>query len=104
MFTPYHETKDGFEEQWAVNYLSNFLLTSLLLPLLTAGGRPDDCSRIVNVTSCAYMLGSTNFEDINCKYVNKRIAYLYICLMLIRSGVVVAFFCHEYLTASGTNL
>lgn len=67
MFTPYKETKDKFEEQWAVNYLSNFLLTSLLLPLLKAGGRPDDCSRIVNVTSCAYLLGNINFDDINRK-------------------------------------
>ncbi|XP_032683278.1 dehydrogenase/reductase SDR family member on chromosome X-like isoform X2 [Odontomachus brunneus] len=67
MFVPYHETKDGFEEQWAVNYLSHFLLTSLLLPLLETGGRPDDCSRIINVTSCAYMLGDANFNDINCK-------------------------------------
>lgn len=71
MFVPYHETKDGFDEQWSVNYLSHFLLSSLLLPLLETGGRPDDCSRIINVTSCAYMLGDANFNDINCKYVQK---------------------------------
>ncbi|XP_032683277.1 retinol dehydrogenase 12-like isoform X1 [Odontomachus brunneus] len=83
MFVPYHETKDGFEEQWAVNYLSHFLLTSLLLPLLETGGRPDDCSRIINVTSCAYMLGDANFNDINCKgnltqavYANSKLAQL----------------------------
>ncbi|XP_014489388.1 PREDICTED: dehydrogenase/reductase SDR family member on chromosome X-like [Dinoponera quadriceps] len=66
MFTPYQQTKNGFEEQWAVNYLSHFLLTSLLLPLLKNAGQLDDCSRIINVTSCAYRLASANF-DINCK-------------------------------------
>lgn len=71
MFTPYQETKDGFEEQWQVNYLSHFLLTSLLLPLLKAGGRSDDCSRIINVTSCAHILGTINFDDINNKYVKE---------------------------------
>lgn len=65
MFVPYKETEDGFEEQWAVNYLSHFLLTSLLLPLLKAGGHPDDCSRIINVTSCAHDLGDMDFTAIN---------------------------------------
>lgn len=67
MFCPYQETVDGFEEQWAVNYLSHFLLTSLLLPLLKAGGLPEQSSRIVNVTSCAQLLGKTNFNDVNDK-------------------------------------
>ncbi|EFN84835.1 retinol dehydrogenase 12 [Harpegnathos saltator] len=67
MFPPYQQTKDGFEEQWAVNYLSHFLLTSLLLPLLKNGGQPDDCSRIINVTSCAYILGNSNFDSVNCR-------------------------------------
>ncbi|XP_077264922.1 polyprenol dehydrogenase [Temnothorax americanus] len=61
----YKNTEDGYEEQWAVNYLSHFLLTSLLLPLLNAGGRPDECSRIVNVTSCAHDLGTIDFDYIN---------------------------------------
>lgn len=61
----YRETKDGFEEQWAVNYLSHFLLASLLLPLLKAGGHPDDCSRIINVTSCAHYISDIDFASIN---------------------------------------
>lgn len=68
MFCPYEETEDGFEQQWAVNYLSHFLLSALLLPLLKAGGLPQQSSRIVNVTSCAHLLGKINFSDINSKY------------------------------------
>ncbi|XP_012217294.1 dehydrogenase/reductase SDR family member on chromosome X-like [Linepithema humile] len=64
----YKETEDGFEEQWAVNYLSHFLLTSLLLPLLKAGGRSGESSRIINVTSCVQYMGVINFDDINSCY------------------------------------
>lgn len=67
MFCPYEETADGFEQQWAVNYLSHFLLTALLLPLLKAGGMPKRSSRIVNITSCAHLLGNINFDDTNNK-------------------------------------
>ncbi|XP_072756155.1 retinol dehydrogenase 12 [Anoplolepis gracilipes] len=65
MFGPYKETIDGFEEQWAVNYLSHFLLTSLLLPLLKAGGIPGDCSRIINITSVAHYISDIDFASIN---------------------------------------
>lgn len=68
MFCPYEETVDGFEQQWEVNYLSHFLLTALLLPLLNAGGLPHQCSRVVNISSCAHLLGRINFGDINYKY------------------------------------
>ena len=65
MFSTYKNIESGYEEQWMVNYLSHFLLTSLLLPLLKAGGYPEECSRIVNVTSCAHDLGTINFDYIN---------------------------------------
>ncbi|XP_012522301.2 dehydrogenase/reductase SDR family member on chromosome X [Monomorium pharaonis] len=66
MFPAVHKkTEDGYDEQWAVNYLSHFLLTSLLLPLLKTGGRPDECSRIVNVTSCAQDIATIDFDHIN---------------------------------------
>ncbi len=41
------ESEDGYERTFAVNYLSHFLLTSLLLPLLK-GSAP---ARVVNVAS-----------------------------------------------------
>ena len=43
------ESEDGYELTFAVNYLSHFLLTSLLLPLLK-GSAP---ARVVNVASAA---------------------------------------------------
>ncbi|CAL7936981.1 unnamed protein product [Xylocopa violacea] len=64
---PYQETIDGFEQHWAVNYLSHFLLTALLIPLLKAGGHPEKSSRIINVSSCAHIIGKINFTDINNK-------------------------------------
>lgn len=42
---------DGVELTWATNQLGLFALTRELLPLLEAGGRPSQASRIVNVAS-----------------------------------------------------
>lgn len=67
MFAPQKETKDGFDQQWSTNYLSHFYLTVLLLPLLKAGSRPKQNSRVVNVSSCAHRVGRMNFNDINLK-------------------------------------
>jgi NAD(P)-dependent dehydrogenase (short-subunit alcohol dehydrogenase family) len=52
-------SEDGHELHFQVNYLSSFLLTRLLLPLLTA--TPE--SRIVNVSSVAQQ--PVDFEDFN---------------------------------------
>ncbi|RKP05392.1 hypothetical protein THASP1DRAFT_19862, partial [Thamnocephalis sphaerospora] len=49
MDIPYACTVDGFELQFAVNYLGPFLLTNLLLDLI----RSSPAGRIVNVSSCA---------------------------------------------------
>lgn len=67
MATPYHLTEDGFESQFAVNYLGHFLLTHLLFPLLRNGGSQDLNSRIINVSSCAHLNGTIDFDDINGK-------------------------------------
>jgi len=52
------ESKDGFELMFAVNYLSHFLLTNLLLPLLR-GSAP---VRIVNVASAGQ--APIDFDDL----------------------------------------
>ncbi|CAL8128671.1 unnamed protein product [Orchesella dallaii] len=63
---PYELTKDGFEVQFQVNYLSHFLLTQLLLPKMKeTGATKESCCRIINVSSEAhYASGIGNFEDV----------------------------------------
>jgi NAD(P)-dependent dehydrogenase (short-subunit alcohol dehydrogenase family) len=51
-------SRDGFELRFAVNYLSGFLLTHLLLPLLKNGAP----ARIVNVSSLGQE--AIDFEDV----------------------------------------
>ncbi len=51
MCTHFTQTREGFEETVAVNYLAPFLLTNLLLTRMHAG------SRIVNMVSCTYAIG-----------------------------------------------
>lgn len=65
MATPYYLTEDGFESQFSVNYLGHFLLTHLLMPQLRAAGTQDLNSRVINVSSCANLLGTINMDDIN---------------------------------------
>ncbi|XP_071962335.1 retinol dehydrogenase 14-like [Antedon mediterranea] len=60
---PLLRTEDGFELQFGVNYLGQFLLTNLLLDLL----KKTDSSRIVIVASALLKRGRINFEDINCE-------------------------------------
>lgn len=49
MVPPYHRTKDGFESQFQVNYLSHFYLIERLLPLLAQGQDP----RVISISSLA---------------------------------------------------
>jgi len=56
-------TPDGLVKMFAVNYLSQFLLTNLLLPRLVASAP----SRIVNVTSALHFNGHLDFKDIQAK-------------------------------------
>uniref|UniRef100_A0A0K2TPU3 Shortchain dehydrogenaselike [Tribolium castaneum] n=2 Tax=Lepeophtheirus salmonis TaxID=72036 RepID=A0A0K2TPU3_LEPSM len=61
MLGPRFETSDGFESQFQTNYLSHFLLTSLLLDRIQ--------SRVVNVSSVAHVLAnkSMNWDDLQMK-------------------------------------
>lgn len=51
---------DGFEMQFATNYLGHFALTAELLPLL----RKSDAPRVVTLSSIAAHRGSINFDDL----------------------------------------
>lgn len=61
MACPQMATKDGFEYQLGVNHLGHFLLTNMLLPLLSTPDRP---SRVVNVSSAAHYFGRIDFDDL----------------------------------------
>ncbi len=53
-------TADGIETQFAVNHLSYFLLTNLLLDVLKASAP----SRVVNLSSNLHASGKVNFDDL----------------------------------------
>ncbi|KAJ5894027.1 hypothetical protein N7495_005718 [Penicillium taxi] len=61
MTCPYGKTKDGFETQFGVNYLANFLLVKLLLPKVQAAG---PSSSVIIVSSSVVRLGRINFDDL----------------------------------------
>lgn len=69
MAIPYSLTRDGHEIQWQTNYLSHWLFTHLLLPLMleTARREPTRGSvRIVNLSSSGHTFspkGGINFDD-----------------------------------------
>ncbi|KIW99095.1 uncharacterized protein Z519_00758 [Cladophialophora bantiana CBS 173.52] len=72
MATPYEESSDaGYEAQFQTNYLSHWLLTSHLLPLLIETSRPSPVGtvRIVNVSSDGHLIfgepSGIDFNDIN---------------------------------------
>ena len=56
-----HLTADGLERTFAVNHLSPFLLTNLLLDRLMQSAE----ARVVNVASNAQALGRVNFDDLH---------------------------------------
>ena len=70
MMPPYSKTEEGFESQFATNYLGHFLLTGMLLKSLekTQG------SRVVTVSSLAHKWGDLYFDDLGFerKYDAKR--------------------------------
>ena len=51
MCKEYQTTREGFETTVGVNYVGTYLLSRLLVPLLTEGGR------IINTTSITYKIG-----------------------------------------------
>ena len=72
MMPPYALSEDGFESQFAANYLGHFALTGHLLALLT--NTPQ--SRVVSLSSLAHQWGRIRLEDPNFQTgYNKREAY-----------------------------
>jgi NAD(P)-dependent dehydrogenase (short-subunit alcohol dehydrogenase family) len=65
MATPYGLTRDGYETQFATNYLSHFLLFQLLKPALLASSTPSYNSRVVMVSSESHRQGEVRFQDYN---------------------------------------
>jgi NAD(P)-dependent dehydrogenase (short-subunit alcohol dehydrogenase family) len=60
MIPPASKTADGFELQFGVNFIGHFALTGHLYPLLKA----TPGSRVVTVSSLAYLHGSIAFDNL----------------------------------------
>ena len=63
-------TPDGFELQFATNYLSHFALTGLLLPVLRRAQSP----RVVTLSSLAARGGAIDFDDLQSERSYKPMA------------------------------
>lgn len=57
-FSKFHKTTDGIEASYAVNYLSRFLLTNLMLDLLMKS----DSGKIISITGEHYRKGYPDFS------------------------------------------
>ncbi len=72
VFLNRQQTEDGIEKTFALNHLSYFLLTNLLMDLLVASAP----SRIINVTSAIHEQASLDFDDLqNRRGYNGVVAY-----------------------------
>ena len=63
MFTSRHVTSDGFEQTFALNHLSPFLLTSLLRDRLV-----ESRARVVTTSSDAHRGGLLDFDDLQSEH------------------------------------
>jgi NAD(P)-dependent dehydrogenase (short-subunit alcohol dehydrogenase family) len=61
MFTPYQQTKDGFELQLGVNHLGHFELTRRLVPLLLSA----ESARVINLSSDGHKIFDIDLDDPN---------------------------------------
>ena len=67
-----HLSADGFELQFATNYLGHFALTAHLLPLL----RQSPGARVVSVSSLAAHVGSLRLADLNSERAMTKLSLL----------------------------
>lgn len=63
LFTSRHVTPDGFEQTFALNHLSPYLLTTLLLDRLAASG-----ARVVTTASDAHKGGVLDLDDLQAEH------------------------------------
>jgi NAD(P)-dependent dehydrogenase (short-subunit alcohol dehydrogenase family) len=66
-------TVDGFERQFATNYLGPFTLTALLLPSL----KPQPGSRVVTISSLASEQGKIDFDNLQGERIYKPMVQAY---------------------------
>ncbi|MYE02897.1 MAG: SDR family NAD(P)-dependent oxidoreductase, partial [Alphaproteobacteria bacterium] len=72
IFSRRQVTADGLEATFALNHMSYFLLTNLLLNRLRAAG----AGRIVTVASIAHRRAALDFDDLQCeRRYSARVAY-----------------------------
>lgn len=64
MIPPASKTYDGFELQFGVNFLGHYVLTGHLYPLLNA----TPGSRVVTVSSMAYLRGEIDFDNLHSEH------------------------------------
>lgn len=96
MMSPYKVTEEGFENQFASNYIGHFALTGLLLPILTT----TIGSRIISLSSLSYKWSEILFDDFHFeKGYSKTKAYG----QSKRSCLMFAFELQRRLTAAGYN-
>ncbi|WCT09859.1 oxidoreductase [Mucilaginibacter jinjuensis] len=88
MIPPASKTTEGWELQFGVNFIGHFALTGLLYPLIKS--TPN--SRIVTVSSMAYVRGAINFDNLKSEkdydamreYGQSKLADIYLSLELQR--------------------
>lgn len=65
MAVPEGKTVDGFEEQFATNHLSHFLLFQLVKDALLASATREFPSRVISLSSIGHRYSSIRFHDYN---------------------------------------
>ncbi|CAG8755491.1 22113_t:CDS:2, partial [Racocetra persica] len=61
----YEKTKDNFEQQFQVNHLGHFLLTTLLIPTIKKSAKPESPCKINWTASDTMKLGKIELDNLN---------------------------------------